>query len=52
MIEALFAAGAHGRARLAQIKIRTGTQEDLPRPALSPTQVLDRLMAHIGTAFS
>ncbi|MDQ3776219.1 MAG: phosphonopyruvate decarboxylase [Pseudomonadota bacterium] len=52
VIEALFAAEAHGRARLAQIKIRTGTREDLPRPALSPTQVLDRLMAHIGTAFS
>jgi phosphonopyruvate decarboxylase len=52
LIEALFAAEAHGRARLAQIKIRTGTREDLPRPALSPTQVLDRLMAHIGTTFS
>ena len=52
VIEALFAAEAHGRARLAQIKTRTGTREDLPRPALSPTQVLDRLMAHIGTAFS
>jgi phosphonopyruvate decarboxylase len=52
VIEALFAAEAHGRPRLAQIKIRTGTREDLPRPALSPPQVLDRLMAHIGTAFS
>jgi phosphonopyruvate decarboxylase len=52
VIEKLVAAEAHGRARLAQIKIRTGTREDLPRPALSPTQVLDRLMAHIGTAFS
>ena len=52
VIEALFAAEAHGRARLAQIKIRTGTREDLPRPALSPIRVLDRLVAHIGTAFS
>ncbi|MGH8564817.1 MAG: phosphonopyruvate decarboxylase [Gammaproteobacteria bacterium] len=52
VIEALFAAEAHDRARLAQIKIRTGTREGLPRPALSPTEVLDRLMAHIGTAFS
>ncbi|MGQ0591606.1 MAG: phosphonopyruvate decarboxylase, partial [Gammaproteobacteria bacterium] len=52
VIQALFAAEAHARARLAQIKIRTGTQEGLPRPALAPTQVLDRLMAHIGTAFS
>jgi phosphonopyruvate decarboxylase len=52
VIEAPVAAEAHGRARLAQIKIRTGTREDLPRPALSPTQVLDRLMAHIGTTFS
>jgi phosphonopyruvate decarboxylase len=52
VIEALLAAEAHGRARLAQVKIRTGTREDLPRPGLSPTQVLDRLMTHIGTAFS
>jgi phosphonopyruvate decarboxylase len=52
VIEKLVAAEAHGRARLAQVKIRTGTREDLPRPALRPTQVLDRLMAHIGTAFS
>ncbi len=52
VIDTLFGAGSHGRARLAQVKIRTGTLKDLPRPALAPIEVLDRLMAHIGTRFS
>ena len=37
---------------LAHIKIAAGTLEDLPRPAVTPVQVLDRLMAHIGTRFA
>jgi phosphonopyruvate decarboxylase len=49
IIDALFEAGSQGRARLAQLKIRTGTLKDLPRPALSPVEVLERLMTHIGT---
>ncbi len=52
VIDGLFAAESHGRARLAQVKIRTGPLNDLPRPSLSPSAVLDRLMAHIGTSFS
>jgi phosphonopyruvate decarboxylase len=50
LIDALFAARSHGRARLAQLKIRTGTLKDLPRPGLTPVEVRERLMAHIGTA--
>jgi phosphonopyruvate decarboxylase len=30
-------------------KIRTGTLDDLPRPKVTPPEVLDRLMRHIGT---
>jgi phosphonopyruvate decarboxylase len=36
-------------ASFAHIKIRTGTLNNLPRPALEPSAVLDRLMSHIGT---
>ena len=32
------------------MKIRTGTIDPLPRPTMKPPEVLDRLMAHIGTA--
>lgn len=30
------------------VKIRTGTMDDLPRPSITPVEVLDRLRAHIG----
>ena len=36
---------------LAHLKIRTGTMENLPRPDITPNQVLTRLMQHIGTRF-
>lgn len=38
-------------ARFGHLKIRPGTMENLPRPALAPPHVLRRLMAHIGTEF-
>ena len=37
-------------ARFAHVKIGTGTLAHLPRPAIAPPAVLDRLMAHIGAA--
>lgn len=40
-------AGRAGPAFL-HLKIRTGTLADLPRPALTPPAVLQRLMAHIA----
>jgi phosphonopyruvate decarboxylase len=33
---------------LGHMKIRTGTLENLPRPAITPAEVAQRLMAHIG----
>lgn len=45
---AAFVAHADG-PRFMHMKIRTGAIDPLPRPAMKPPQVLDRLMAHIGT---
>jgi phosphonopyruvate decarboxylase len=41
----------HTGPRFAQIKIRQGSMQNLPRPALSPADAVRRLMAHLGTAF-
>jgi len=35
--------------RFAHLKIRAGTIDNLPRPAITPDQVLVRLMQHIGS---
>lgn len=35
--------------RFGHLKIRTGAPQDLPRPTLTPRQVRQRLMAHIGS---
>jgi phosphonopyruvate decarboxylase len=51
LLEALFGEDSHGRPRLGHLKIRTGTINDLPRPNVSPVQVLDRLMRHMSTSF-
>ncbi len=51
LIDALFAAEADDRPRLGHLKIRTGTLPELPRPAISPPEVVRRLMQHIGTRF-
>ncbi len=37
--------------RFGHLKISTGTLKDLPRPNVSPEQVLRRLMQHIHTTF-
>lgn len=37
--------------RFAHLKIRTGTLDSLPRPAIRPPDALRRLMAHIGSRF-
>jgi phosphonopyruvate decarboxylase len=36
--------------RFARLMIRTGTPGDLPRPAISPAEVKERLMRHVGSA--
>ena len=46
-VDAVLATPA-GPAFLHQ-KICTGTLDDLPRPKITPPQVLERLMRHIGT---
>lgn len=51
LIDALFAAGPGDGPRFGHLKIRPGTLADLPRPDLSPTEVLQRLMNHLGTTF-
>lgn len=37
--------------RFGHLKIKTGTMENLPRPDISPNEVLKRLMQHIKTSF-
>lgn len=49
-LEAFLRAPAGEGARFAHVKIRTGTSDGLPRPALKPPAVLERLMSHIGSA--
>lgn len=51
LIDELFAAPPSDRSRFAHLKIRTGTLDQLPRPSVSPSQVLQRLMKHIGSSF-
>lgn len=51
LIDGLFAANAVSGARFAHLKIRTGTLDDLPRPKVTPSEVLRRLMTHIGARF-
>ncbi|WP_414439399.1 phosphonopyruvate decarboxylase [Burkholderia sp. 22PA0106] len=46
-IDALFAEAADG-ARFACVKIRTGVPDGLPRPTVTPIEVKERLMRHIG----
>jgi phosphonopyruvate decarboxylase len=51
LIDALVTEPASDRPRFGHLKIRAGTIEDLPRPSVTPPQVLERLMAHIGSSF-
>ncbi len=48
-LEAVFNTAPGRGPRFVHMKIRTGTLDDLPRPAITPAAVLDRLMRHIGS---
>ena len=43
-----FMSRATDHTRLMHFKIRAGTREDLPRPSITPAEVVERLMSHIG----
>jgi phosphonopyruvate decarboxylase len=49
-LQAFLRTPSRGGSCFAHIKMRTGTLDKLPRPAIEPPDVLDRLMAHIGSA--
>lgn len=51
LTEALLAMPRELGPRFGHLKIRAGTRADLPRPAIAPTAVVDRLMTHLGTRF-
>ncbi len=51
LIEELLAARDCTGPRFGHLKIRPGTIDNLPRPAIGPPGVLRRLMQHIGTSF-
>ncbi|MGH8522588.1 MAG: thiamine pyrophosphate-dependent enzyme, partial [Gammaproteobacteria bacterium] len=51
VIEALFDAIPESKPLFCHVKIRTGALPDLPRPAVSPSEVVRRLMSHIGSSF-
>lgn len=51
MLDELFSLKNINGPRFAHLKIRTGTLENLPRPDITPANVLRRLMQHIGSSF-
>ncbi|MDQ3563611.1 MAG: phosphonopyruvate decarboxylase [Pseudomonadota bacterium] len=51
VIEALFDAVPEGKPLFCHVKIRTGALPVLPRPAAAPSEVVRRLMSHIGSRF-
>ncbi len=51
LLDALFAADTNHRPKFGHLKIRPGTIKNLPRPSLSPEDVLQRLITHIGSSF-
>lgn len=51
LIDHLFNCKEHSGAKFAHLKISAGTIENLPRPDVTPVEVLQRLMQHIGTKF-
>jgi phosphonopyruvate decarboxylase len=48
-IAEIISARAHG-ARFLHLRIKTGTIDNLPRPTMSPPEVLQRLLRHCGRA--
>lgn len=51
LLEVLFTSDSQDQPKLAHLKIRPGTLDNLPRPNLAPEAVLQRLMTHIGANF-
>lgn len=51
VVEAALGPGAAQGPTLAHLKIATGTLPDLPRPTMTPPEVLARLMNHLGSRF-
>ena len=51
LIEELFAVGHNEGPRFGHLKIRAGAIDDLPRPDISPREVLRRTMQNIGSQF-
>ncbi len=50
LVDRLLAEDAGDGPRFGHLKIQTGRPKDLPRPALSPDAVCQRLMSHIRSA--
>ena len=51
LIEQLFMSKKQAGAKFGHLKISAGAIENLPRPDVTPVEVLQRLMQHIGTNF-
>ncbi len=51
LIDELFSLEGHDGPVFGHLKISSGTIENLPRPDVTPNEVLTRLMNHIGTTF-
>ena len=51
LIDELFALNDHDGPVFGHLKIRSGTIDDLPRPDVTPVEVLTRAMKHIGSHF-
>jgi phosphonopyruvate decarboxylase len=51
LIDEVFNTKAHDGPVFGHLKISSGTMDDLPRPDITPNEVLTRLMKHIETSF-
>lgn len=51
LVDALLNGQIRQGPRFGHLKIKTGTIDNLPRPDVTPVQVIHRLMKHIGTTF-
>jgi len=51
LIDELFALEGHDGPVFGHLKISSGTIENLPRPDVTPNEVLTRLMKHINSSF-
>ncbi|MCZ6805212.1 MAG: phosphonopyruvate decarboxylase [Proteobacteria bacterium] len=51
LINELFSLDGHDGPVFGHLKIRSGTIDNLPRPDITPNQVITRLMQHIDSSF-